>query len=158
MTCQSPERIEYEKQMLDCYSEPLRSRLPATTGINIGDNDSPYPFQVSGSDNWRGYVGTWKIESGRLYLIELEGTCTDSGAAWLTTLFPDSMEQVFANWFTGSLQIQRGEVIGSIDSYYLKVYEEEVVLRVVSGVVTRTEIQRNQVPTETIESDQEDEY
>ncbi len=154
MTCQIPDRIEYENETLACYSEPLRPRLPRSAGINVGHSDSLYPFQVSCTALWRGYIGHWKIKDDRLYLVALGGTQSDGEVASLTTVFPDCDGPVFADWYTGDLDCPRGKVIGQIDSFYLNVYEETVLLRIVAGVVTGTEIRRNEVPVTVAEDDQ----
>lgn len=153
MTCQIPDQIEYEGQMLACYSEPLRDRLTPTTGINVGERESPYPFQVSCSANWRGYVGHWKIEDDRLYLVALKGTRSDGEPASLATVFPDCDGPVFAAWYTGDLHCPRGKIIGQVDSFYLNIYEEDVVLSVAGGFVTVRKIRRNKVPNSTAEND-----
>lgn len=149
MTCQIPEEIDYQNQTLPCYSDPLRKRLPEATGINVGVCDSPYPFEVSCSALWRGYIGHWRIDNNRLYLVELKGTRSDGKPASLATIFPDSSGPVFADWYTGKLVCPRGKVIGRIDDVFLNVYEEDVVLRVMAGIVRSTKIKRNKVPIES---------
>ena len=69
----------------------------------------------------RGYQGTWEIQDGRLYLVELVGTLKDGTAATLATLFPDSPERVFADWYTGPLNepdVNRTKYIPRVDCIY----------------------------------------
>lgn len=153
MTCQSPDQIEYEGKMLPLYSEPLRARLPASKygGMNIGKLDDDYPFEVSYTANWRGYFGSWKIEGDRLYLVGISGRLLKGGAASISDLFPGASGPVLANWYSGELSIQRGDVIGNIDDWYVRVYEESVILTVKASVIVGKRIQRNKVPTENLE-------
>ncbi len=148
MTCQVPEQIEYEGQLLTMYSEPLQDKLPptATYGGRPDAPDVPYPFEVSCSALWRGYVGRWRIEDGRLYLVEIVARTPTGEDASLRTLFPNTDGAVFANWYTGDLSIERGQIIGRVDGFYLNVYEESVTLKGKSGVVVGKQVRRNQVP------------
>lgn len=148
MTCQTPERIKYQGQTLPCYSEPLESRLPPPpVGMNVDDPDSAYPFEVSCSALWRGYVGHWEIADNRLFLVALHGTCADGRPASLASIFPDSRAPIFADWYTGELKCPRGKLIGKTDDIYLNVYEEDVLLQVVSGIAVSTEIRKNRMPS-----------
>ncbi len=151
MTCQMPERIEYEGQSLTMYSEPLQDKLPRTAryGEHRDAPDVPYPFEVSCSARWRGYVGHWRIEDDRLYLVEIVAQTPTGEDASIRTLFPNADGAVFANWYTGDLSIERGQIIGRVDGFHLNVYEESVTLKVKSGVVVRKRVRRNQVPKES---------
>ncbi len=151
MTCQMPERIEYEGQLLTMYSEPLQDKLPRTAkyGEYLDAPDASYPFEVSCSALWRGYVGHWRIEDDRLYLVEIVAQTPTGEDASIRTLFPNADGAVFANWYTGDLSIERGQIIGRVDGFYLNVYEESVTLKVKSGVVVRKRVRRNQVPKES---------
>ena len=156
MTCQIPEQIENQNAMLPCYSEPLRPRLPPASGGTDGDCAFPYPFSKLCSALWRGYVGQWNIENNRLFLVALEGTCPDGAPASLTTIFPDHNGPIFADWYTGDLHCARGKVIGQIDGFYLNVYEEDVVMRILAGVVIGTEVLRNEMPAPTADIDEDE--
>jgi hypothetical protein len=146
MTCQIPERIKYKGQTLPCYSEPLKSRLPPPpVGMNVDDPDSAYPFEVSCSALWRGYVGHWEVAHNRLLLVALNGNSADGHPASLATTFPGSRGPIFADWFTGELKCPRGNLIGRVEDIYLNVYEEDVVLHVVAGIVVSTEIHKNRM-------------
>lgn len=151
MTCQAPEKIEYEGQELMLYAEPLRTMLPPSPkyGMNIGDSNDPYPFEVSSTALWRGYIGRWKIQDGKLYLIELQGRLVKGGDASISSIFPGHNGCVFADWYSGELTCPRGKVIGRIDGMYLNVFEEEVILKAKSGIIIGRKIQKNEVPVET---------
>ena len=84
------------------------------------------------SDCHRGYVGTWAIRKGRLFLRAVRG---------VYRLNVD--EAIFADWFTGQLIVPRGEVIlrGSMGAG--KVFEEEEQIEVQQGVVIQRTVVDN---------------
>lgn len=103
---------------------------------------------------WRGcdraYQRTWEIQEGRLYLIKLVGTLKDGSKATLATLFPETPERVFANWYTGPLiepdvyrtkYITRGGCIYDCD-LYVSVY---------AGLVSEAYLSRAGGPKDTEE-------
>ena len=82
---------------------------------------------------WRGYIGTWSIEDGRLYLTDIE---TDDNAkkVGLEYLFPNQ-EKVFADWFTGVLRVPYGKLIEYIHLGYESRYAKELFLEISKGVL-----------------------
>ena len=99
------------------------------TGIYCADLFKPYLEQhrielfTDCSAIWRGYIATWKIESGMLYLIEIDanvlGTqsqryskCSENTIyRWLSDeavsmdyFFPNQ-SKVFADWYSGNLPV-----------------------------------------------------
>ncbi len=151
MTCQVPERIYFEGQLLSMSSEPLQKILPPVPayGMSREDPTFPYPFDVSCTALWRGYVGRWKVEDGRLYLVAIAGQASAGGTASISNIFPNADGPVFADWYTGTLSIERGQVIGRVDGYYMNVHEESVILKVKSGVVVSKKTRRNNVPQQS---------
>jgi hypothetical protein len=86
---------------------------------------------------WRGYIGTWEIKDGRLYLVHVTGQYR------LTAGDP-----VLADWVTGLLHIPRGallrrEAMGCV-------YEQEVQLKIEKGEVVASRVfdTRNIILTE----------
>ena len=65
MTAQIAEKMFYKGEELSLCDEPLHYFLQA-----IKKN---LKFEAPSTALWRGYVGTWTIEDGRLYLIKLKG-------------------------------------------------------------------------------------
>ena len=78
---------------------------------------------------WREYIGSWSIRRGKLYLTKLEGRFQLAGS-----------EAIFADWFTGELKIPKGQMLDYIHMGFDTVYEQEIILLVVAGVVINTEI------------------
>lgn len=82
---------------------------------------------------WRGYIGTWSIEDGRLYLIDIE-TDDNGKKVGLEYLFPNQ-EKVFADWFTGVLRVPYGKLLEYVHQGYASLYEKELFLEISKGVL-----------------------
>jgi hypothetical protein len=77
---------------------------------------------------WRGYIGSWSIRRGQLYLTKLEGR-----------ICLDGKDAILADWFTGELHIPQGKILDYIHMGFDSVYEEEFILTLEQGVVVNTE-------------------
>ena len=135
MTAQIGENLCYEGRDVSMCSQPL----------------SDY-FAMSGTDPcfgytctalWRGYVGSWEIRDGRLYLVGLSGTLKDGTEATVATFFPDFPERVFAHWFSGTLRIPQGKLLEYVHMGYGSTYEEDLNISINKGVVLETHVQHN---------------
>ena len=61
-------------------------------------------FKSMGSWCWRGYIGNWTIDEGRLYLRSIIARYEDGTEVTLASLFPGFEAAVFAHWFTGLIE------------------------------------------------------
>jgi len=130
MTAQCPETMLLRGEKLSLCTEPLAPYLES------GANQITFDAETSAC--WRGYVGTWAIESGRLYLVKLQGgSVTDAG--WiersLADLFPEYPDGVFAHWYTGELRCTKGQLLDYFHGGYASQYEQDLFIEVVRGVV-----------------------
>lgn len=134
MTIQSPEKIIYNSAELYTAQEPLES---------IANRVGFVPFLAS-TGLKRGYVATWEIARGNLYLKGVEIPFYKGDG--LHKFFPGCKERVFSKWFNGSIEaydkflplqggmsgvserlqvvVEEGVVLKEV---YCKVYEEDVV-------------------------------
>lgn len=135
MTAQFREKLIYEEQRLSMCTNPLGSYFA------IG-GDRP-PFSCGCTALWRGYVGTWEIVDGRLYLVELHGELEDGRTASVATIFPDFPERVFAHWYSGTIRIPQGRMLEYVHMGYGSVYEQDLLLEINRGVLQRTHVHRN---------------
>jgi hypothetical protein len=72
---------------------------------------NPRPkFRAPNTATWRGYIATWEIDRGVLYLKAIRAW-TDQGQVGLPALFPGRKGPVPATWFTGRLKIPQGPVV-----------------------------------------------
>ncbi len=75
---------------------------------------------------WRGYIGTWEIKQGRLFLVGLSG---DYNLA--------EGEPIFADWYSGELIIPEGEILDYIHLGFATVYEREQRIVIERGFVVK---------------------
>ena len=130
-TAQIPERITYEGEPGSLFTNPLE---PYFT------KDNPRPeFAAPHTACWRGYIGSWEIREGALYLTDLNAWMRDSSGkaapVGFEAVFPGKRAPLKADWFTGTLRIPRGKPLRYVHMGYQTVYEKEVLLRIEAGMV-----------------------
>jgi len=81
---------------------------------------------------WRGYIGTWEIKDGRFYLNDVVGRYKKI-----------SKEPLFADWFSGVVKVNKGEILCYIHMGFESVYEEEVHITIEDGTITHQRIISN---------------
>jgi hypothetical protein len=132
MTAQASEILFYKGEEYQITSEPLTDFL----------KNSTKSFNWTNTGCWRGYIGTWKIDNNKLFIVKLEGNST-SGSVGLDYLFPNQKE-VFANWFSGELKVPQGEMIKYIHRGHFSVYEKDIIFTFSKGIITKQVIVDNQ--------------
>ena len=147
MTAQFSERIEMEGKQYSLHSTPL--------GPWLSEVKPPVRFVATSTACWRGYIGTWRIEQQRLYLIGIEGEAFASGkasyadtpastrAVTMNDLFPGWPDGVFAHWYSGELRIIRGDLVRYKHQGWMSRFEFEQFLAVEDGVVVAERIVHN---------------
>ena len=68
MTNQVPETIYYQGEKLDIYGYPALPKKDARVIYIEGYQGDPYFDIPNMTMCWRRYIGTWRIEEGKLYL------------------------------------------------------------------------------------------
>jgi len=130
-TAQIPEKIVYEGTEGFLFTNPLETYFT---------RDNPRPeFAAPHTACWRGYIGSWEIREGTLYLTDLKAWMRDkegkAAPVEFERIFPGKAKPMKADWFTGTLRIPRGEPIRYVHMGYQTVYETDVFLRVEAGKV-----------------------
>ncbi len=130
-TAQIGDRLLYKNETVWIFSNPLESYFSEK-------NPRPnhlFTFQCTAC--WRGYVATWKIEDGYLYLAKVvEGTCgADAREIPMSEIFPQQTAPVKALWFTGTLRVPQGEPLRYVHMGYGSVYEKELMISIKEGKV-----------------------
>lgn len=92
---------------------------------------------------WRGYVGTWEIVDGRLYLVGISGDLEDGSPGCLATVFPDYPERVFAHWYSGEIRIPEGKILKYVHMGFASKYERDVFLVFLNGILLSAETRTN---------------
>lgn len=124
MTAQCREYLVYNNKEYSLATEPLYSYLV----------DKKISFTSPSTACWRGYVGYWLIENGKLYLTDLEAYIGDYQKVGIDYLFPDE-KKVLAEWFSGKIRIPHGEMMKYIHQGYASLYEKELFLEIEKGFV-----------------------
>jgi hypothetical protein len=73
---------------------------------------------------WRHYIGTWKLEDGKFYLVDLNGVHK-----------VNSPQPIFADWVTAVIRIPEGELLHYVHMGFGSVYEFETHLKIEKGMV-----------------------
>ena len=146
-TGQQPDVIIYNGKTYALFANPLEEFYK--------DQKSRPLFRVKphvvSTGNWRGYVATWAIENGFLYLVKVDAwICSDWDArscrkVKLRGLFGSRYRdgQVKANWFSGDLRLPEGKLLQYVHMGYGSVYERELTLSVESGRVMKESVLDN---------------
>jgi hypothetical protein len=132
-TAQFPDFLIYQGETLPIFSNPLDSYF---------DREHPRPrhlFQYTCTACWRGYVATWKIEKGDLYLVRLvKGDCSAKPEEIdVGQIFSGQSLPVKAAWFSGTIRIPQGKQMLYVHMGYGSVYERERVLSFEKGRLAR---------------------
>jgi hypothetical protein len=123
MTLQAGEDLIYKGEERDLNSEPLKPYL---------DSLKENPFIRATTACNRGYFGKWLIENDKLYLIELAGNIENNEEVDINFLFP-GQTKVFAEWFTGELEIPQGNEIPHENPDVYTLYERNLFLEFENG-------------------------
>lgn len=152
MTAQAPDSLIFEGREVAIRSNPLEA---------LWSESRPRPrFVPTSTALWRGYIATWAVESGRLYLVRLEGRVAvdhlgnvefghldfmqerigvslspSPRPVSLQSLFPTASGPVPATWFSGEIRIPEGECVDYVHMGYDSVYERELRLRFEDGIL-----------------------
>jgi hypothetical protein len=140
-TGQRGELVIYKGDTLEMLSEPLE--------VYLRNNEPRTKFHPSLENGcstalWRGYVGLWRIDNGRLMLVDVY-VCGDKGQSIKQIILKNQPGEIFADWFSGDLFIEKGKVIKYNHSGYDRYYETEFVVNVQGGNVGSEQEYKNGV-------------
>jgi len=135
MTAQIEDRLRYKGEDFGLYPSPLEKHF-SMGGYrpNFDDGDTGM---------WRGYVAAWDIVDNNLYLVGLRGQLVDGSSASMASVFPESPERIPARWFTGTLRLPQGELLEEDDMSNRSIFERELLLDLVLGVVVYIRVVHN---------------
>lgn len=128
-TVQFPDIIYIDGQKNFLHSNPLEQYY--------GPHNPRPHFRWPNTATWRGYIATWEIDRGTLYLKAIRAW-TPQGEVGLEALFPGHKGRVAATWFTGLLRIPQGERVRFHMPY--PIYEKYLMITVKQGRVASQEI------------------
>ena len=138
MTAQTSEYLLLDGRFEILHSLPLEPYLEPR-GIDIRELSSDFSTGL-----WRGYVGIWEVFEGDLFLIGLFDY--NDEPVNLASVFGDRQLPIRADWFTGRLQIDRGERLTYWHMGWGSQYAERLRLYVEQGrVVARRRYDQRKV-------------
>ena len=132
MTAQFPERLIVRGQTLALYGTPLDrylTRLPKSRRPQ---------FVVECTALRRGYIGTWAIRDGALWLDAIEGTLWQNDTyvdASLEAVFPRAKGPVKATFVTEELRCPEGAQLAYEHHPFASPFERDRVFRIRRGEV-----------------------
>lgn len=133
MTAQAAEILHYKGEELTLCATPLEPYL-----VN---NPLPLNSKTMCTACWRGYIGEWLIEDGRLYLIGLQDL--DDEPIPLSKLFPGNPTKVFAHWVTDELRCPQGKMLSYFHGGFGSVFERDLMLNIKQGELISERIVHN---------------
>jgi hypothetical protein len=137
MTAQLPDKVLLNGVHQNLYTNPLEHYWIRT--------DKRRPVFYPLPDCRRGYVATWEIKDGQLYLKDIDGNYEKttfffgkkSARYSLKILFPKSGNRlVKANWFSGKLRVPQGKMT-LYDEDYGSRFEQEVIITIEKGNIVK---------------------
>ncbi|MCH7523895.1 MAG: hypothetical protein IIC74_02510 [Bacteroidetes bacterium] len=155
-TPQISDYLIYNGKTIPIFSNPLESYL-VLNGIKDIDRG------CNSSSCWRGYIATWELENGKLYLVKIERCGIIQSAGVYTGLGCDQnksseildffiktfkSQKTYADWFTGILIAPQGRIIEYTHMGYKSVYEQEQHFIIENGILNETETITNIIKPE----------
>ena len=134
MTAQVREHIIIEGTLSSMATCPGIKEIPGKT-IKLKEPPATDNFLIYSTACWRQYIGTWEIKEDKLYLVDVEGIYQKL-----------SPIPIFAKWFSGTLVLEKGEILKYIHMGFESIYESEIHIRVRSGRVKGKKIVDNYRP------------
>lgn len=99
---------------------------------------------------WRGYIGLWRLEEGKLYLEKLlEADWEKRQSSWQTIntdgIFDAYQEngRTLAGWYSGDIRVVKGEQVSYQHIGFARHYEYETIYTLRQGIVTSQKEIRN---------------
>jgi hypothetical protein len=117
-TTQAPDEMKEERGVAPVLGSPIEELASAEPSVKARLANTFCQNYNSGLQ--RGYVGTWEISEGRLWLVGLRGMIKPCGSdsnfgnlkeIALEELFSPQAGKVHASWYTGPLWIGRGGLL-----------------------------------------------
>ena len=125
MTAQIHEKLIFEGKLVSMTAFPNIPVGHERIHINSDEEARQSTAPVFSTACWRGYVGSWKIKAGRLYLTAIEGRFKLLGD-----------EPLLADWFSGTLVVPQGKMLQYVHMGFESIYEEQVLISVEKGIVS----------------------
>ena len=159
MTAQFREKITIEGEKYGMASEPLDPLIVLEfSGHKDGFPDGYPTLYPSCTACWRGYIGHWLVDDHQLWLVDVRGSNeVDDGKIyvevdqeqlklldWRKTFFNHQQGNIKAEWFSGQLVVEMGELIKYVHMAYYSEYEKYMIIDIKDGDVVKQEMLTNE--------------
>ncbi|MCF6405123.1 hypothetical protein L3C95_19630 [Chitinophaga filiformis] len=137
-TAQFPDKIVYKGKEYNMHSNPLESYFTRHP-------EKRPRAGLSSTALWRGYIATFEVREGTLYLKDIEVMVRDTARKdGYGTKFQSVLEQVFpgqtdikVDWMTGLLVIPYGKLVNYVHMGYGSSYKHYILLEIDKGAVKK---------------------
>lgn len=157
MTQQISETIVYQGESYSLFACPLDCLISAAGLWPEFNHYLDGEGGIECSALHRRYIGEWEIKDNRLYLVDLTTLGCGKGT-FFEKFFPDYPERVFAHWYSGTLQIPRGDIMAPMHMGFGSRFEEDLLLVIDEGLLVSVLVKDNRVSTENWKHDRYDYY
>lgn len=140
MTSQTFDSVQLDGAGYGSWDYPLESLSETWEEILLPNAVRPV-FPIRTTSCRRGYVATWLVEDGKLFLVGVAQEDNPFGkpeAADMLAVF--GAERVFATWYTGQLRCPDGKYVPEKSSMYSPYYERWRVLSFENGTRTNDKL------------------
>ena len=108
--------------------------------VRLHEVAPPKKFIMS-SGCWRGYIGTWQIKDGFLWLVSVENL--DQTQVPLSKVFTNQAPPIKATWYSGTLQVTQGKMLRYVHAEFQSKFERELYIKIVDGKVKSESVNEN---------------
>jgi hypothetical protein len=137
MTAQFGDRIKIDGKWQILWELPLEKLFKTVA--------NPPKFVPTSSANWRGYIAAWEILDNELYLVGFDGTPDTTRAPDMHPALPFTLDDLiaaekrplFADWYSGTLRIPKGEVLEYVHMGFLSTREFDHFVEIQCGRIIR---------------------
>jgi hypothetical protein len=160
MQITSHDRLIYREREYHLDQSPLEAYL-----LSLGR-----PIDLFGRcAAWRGYVATWTVDDGWLFLTSIAGSWADGSNLRIEQLFPVAGVRAFAAWHSGRLHAFRSDLPGgsqavarapdlTLDTFCGRIQSSSMIhrpkLRVVNGQgAPAVELLQSKYPLKALETE-----
>lgn len=127
-TAQVPDRLTYKGKQHPLFSTPLEAYLR--------QRGKRFKSDVGSTACWRGYVASWIVKKGRLYLQGVRQCHGDPPKPLATDEVLGKPLPLRASWFSGVLRVPLGKRLRYVHMGFHSVYERELLLWFRAGKLT----------------------
>ena len=138
-TAQVGERLLYKGETNRLCTLPLDPYLKAH---NLRLHEvAPSKKIITSTACWRGYIGTWQIKDGFLWLVNVENL--DQAQVPLSKVFTNQAPPIKATWYSGTLHVTQGKMLRYVHAEFASKFERDLYIEINNGKVVGERVVEN---------------